>query len=140
MCLLPRVVRVSHDQLMVDFAVGVFLPTMSAHGTPGNVAAARLAAAGRAELPLTTNTVLALRGDPDLPDRATVIRALADPDGMFGIPAEQAENMLVYGDSAAVAGPLAAFAAEGVRRVVVTLPGGDSFRQTEPLGQAVALL
>jgi alkanesulfonate monooxygenase SsuD/methylene tetrahydromethanopterin reductase-like flavin-dependent oxidoreductase (luciferase family) len=111
--------------------------------SPADLAAqrARLAAAvtatGRPMPSLTTNAVVAMPDDPDhVPDRATIVTSLSDPDGMFGFPADHAEQALVYGDPRFVAGHLADYAEAGVERVVVTLPAGDWFRQTELLAQA----
>jgi alkanesulfonate monooxygenase SsuD/methylene tetrahydromethanopterin reductase-like flavin-dependent oxidoreductase (luciferase family) len=102
--------------------------------------AAEVAKTGRPMPELTANAIVALPGDPDLPDRAGILRVLSDPDGMFGFPPEVAENTLVHGDPSVVGEYLAAFAAHGVRRVVVTLPAGDWFRQVELLGKAARYL
>lgn len=95
------------------------------------------AAAGRATPPATTSATVALDGDTSLPDHATIIRSLSDPEGMFAIPAEHAEESLVHGDPDFVAGHLNELAAHGVRRVVVTLVGGDWFRQADLLARAL---
>lgn len=92
---------------------------------------------GRATPHVTGNALIALEGDPALPDRATIIRSMTDPDGMFGMPEEYAEGSLVYGDREVVAGHLKALAAGGARRAVVTSAGGDWFRQAELLAEAL---
>jgi hypothetical protein len=81
-----------------------------------------------------------LRGDPALPDEHTLTRQLADVDGMFGIPAEYARDMLISGTTDEVAAHLAGAAHGGARRVVVTFAGGDWHRQAELLADARALL
>ncbi|WP_280415743.1 LLM class flavin-dependent oxidoreductase [Nocardia carnea] len=95
------------------------------------------AAAGRATPPATTSAVVALDGDRSLPDHATIVRSLCDPDGMFAMSAEYAEESLVHGDPGFVAGYLNGMAARGVRRVVVTLVGGDWFRQADLLARTL---
>ncbi|HEX4226659.1 MAG TPA: LLM class flavin-dependent oxidoreductase [Pseudonocardiaceae bacterium] len=102
--------------------------------------AAEVAKTGRPMPELTANAVVALPDDPELPDRAGILQVLTDPDGMFGFPPDAAEDTLVHGDPSVVAEHLAAFAAQGVRRVVVTLPAGDWLRQAELLGKAARYL
>ncbi|WP_040837075.1 LLM class flavin-dependent oxidoreductase [Nocardia brevicatena] len=94
------------------------------------------AANGRATPPITANAMVAIHGDPSLPDHTAILHSLSDPDGMFGIPVEYAESSLAHGDTGSVAEHLNTFAARGADRVVVTLVAGDWFRQTELLAQA----
>lgn len=111
-------------------------------GAPDDIPAhrARLdtqaAAHGHAAPPITTAAMVAMDGDPCLPDHQTILDALTDPDGMFEIPIEYAENSLVHDDSVRVAEHLSTFAAHGADRVVVTLAAGDWFRQAELLARA----
>ena len=91
---------------------------------------------GRPLPAITTNAMVAIHGDPSIPDHATIVRSLSDPDGMFGLPADQAENTLVSGGPEVVAEHLSRLAAEGAQRVVVTLVAGDWFRQAELLARA----
>jgi hypothetical protein len=100
------------------------------------MAAERAAGYGRPAPAITTNAMVALDGDPHLPGRDALMRSVTDPDGMFGIPAEQAAGAVVTGGPAAVAGHLAEIAAHGARRTVVTLVAGDWFRQAELLAEA----
>ena len=44
-------------------------------------------AAGWAAPALTANLMVAMQGDPDLPDRTAILGSLSDPDGLYGIPA-----------------------------------------------------
>ncbi|MFI9379670.1 LLM class flavin-dependent oxidoreductase [Kutzneria sp. NPDC052558] len=94
-------------------------------------------AQGRPRPEITTNVMVAIAGDPSLPDRATMLRTLTDPDGLFGLPAEFAENAVVAGEPAVIAEHLSRLAAGGVDRVVVSFVGGDWRRQAELLAQAV---
>jgi alkanesulfonate monooxygenase SsuD/methylene tetrahydromethanopterin reductase-like flavin-dependent oxidoreductase (luciferase family) len=107
-------------------------------------AAARLAAAaraaGRATPRLTASMTTAIEGDAALPDHDKVIRMLTDVDGVYGMPREAVDTMLVRGASAAIAERLATYAALGVERVVVTLAAGDWHRQTELLAEARSML
>jgi alkanesulfonate monooxygenase SsuD/methylene tetrahydromethanopterin reductase-like flavin-dependent oxidoreductase (luciferase family) len=95
---------------------------------------------GRPRPAITGGVMVALDGDPTLPDTAGLHRKLADPDGMYGIPAEAASDMLVTGGPAAVAERIAGLQAVGVERVVVTLAAGTWSRQAELLAEAAALL
>jgi hypothetical protein len=83
---------------------------------------------------------LTLEGDPSLPDHDDVIRLLTNPDGIYGMPPEAVPAVLVSGDPPAIAELLAAYAAAGAQRVVVTLAAGDWRRQTELLAEARRLL
>ena len=62
--------------------------------------------------------------------------SLVDPDGLFGMPADAAADVTVRGTPAAIAERFEALAAIGAHRVVVTVAGGDWFRQVELLAEA----
>jgi len=94
------------------------------------------AASGHTTPAITANAMVAIHGDPSLPDRHTIVDALSDPEGMFAIPAASAESSVVHGEMDFVAEHLNTFAAHGVSRVVVTLVAGDWFRQAELLACA----
>ena len=80
------------------------------------------------------------RRRPRPPDPERLTRQLSDPDGVYGMPAELAPDLLVTGGPDAVAERIAALGALGAERVVVTLAAGDWARQAELLAAAVALL
>jgi alkanesulfonate monooxygenase SsuD/methylene tetrahydromethanopterin reductase-like flavin-dependent oxidoreductase (luciferase family) len=105
---------------------------------PGQIArVSELAAThGRPAPAITANAMVAVHGDPALPDHATIVRSLTDPDGLFGLPADAAEDAVVAGDPGVIAEHLSRLAAAGVQRVVVTFVGGDWFRQAELLAEA----
>jgi alkanesulfonate monooxygenase SsuD/methylene tetrahydromethanopterin reductase-like flavin-dependent oxidoreductase (luciferase family) len=105
-----------------------------AEDLPGQVARLRDVAGAGPEV--TGNAMLAIEGDRALPGRASLIRTLTDPDGVFGIPADAAESAFVRGDPGVVGAHLARLRAGGARRVVVTFVGGDWFRQAELLAEA----
>src|SRR5262245_43634169 len=98
--------------------------------------AALAEAAGRPVPAVTGSAMLAIDGDPALPPPDALVRALADPDGLYAIPAEAVPDMLVTGGPEAAAARLAGFADIGAERVVVTLVAGDWFRQAELLAEA----
>jgi hypothetical protein len=75
-------------------------------------------------------------GDPTAPDPDALARALVDPDGLYGMPADAAADVVVTGPPAALAERFAALAAAGAHRVVVTVAGGDWFRQAELMAEA----
>ncbi|HEV7719986.1 MAG TPA: LLM class flavin-dependent oxidoreductase, partial [Iamia sp.] len=100
----------------------------------------RAAAAGRPPPPLTASTMLALEGDPALPSPDEVRALVADPQGRFGMPAEAVDDVVVRGGPEVAAEHLAALAAAGAHRVVVTVTAGDWHRQVDLLAEAVALL
>jgi alkanesulfonate monooxygenase SsuD/methylene tetrahydromethanopterin reductase-like flavin-dependent oxidoreductase (luciferase family) len=102
--------------------------------------AAAATAAGRARPPLTTGIMLALAGDPAVPDHAGLVRRLSDPDGMFGMPAEAVDDVLFVGTPAALAARLAELRAAGASRVVASIAAGDWFTQVELLAEAAALV
>lgn len=59
------------------------------------MAAERAAGYGRPAPAITASAMVALDGDPHLPGRGALMRSVTDPDGMFGIPAEQAAGAVV---------------------------------------------
>jgi alkanesulfonate monooxygenase SsuD/methylene tetrahydromethanopterin reductase-like flavin-dependent oxidoreductase (luciferase family) len=108
-------------------------------GTAGRLAALA-AAAGRPAPAITGSAMVAIDGDPTLPQRDALVRAISDPDGLYGIPAEAVPDMLVTGGPDAVTARLAGLAEIGAERVVVTLAAGDWFRQAELLAEAAGRL
>ncbi len=84
--------------------------------------------------------MIALPGDPAVPDEGTLVRRLADPDGMFGIPREAIPNVLLRGTAAELAAQLAAFGEAGAERVVISVAAGSWQRQTELVAEARRLL
>jgi alkanesulfonate monooxygenase SsuD/methylene tetrahydromethanopterin reductase-like flavin-dependent oxidoreductase (luciferase family) len=113
-------------------------------GSPDEVAQSRMriqgiaAGLGRPVPPLTTNLMVAMHGDPDLPDRTAILGSLSDPDGLYGIPAGAAGEAVIIDGPGAVAGRLAELAASGAGRVVVTITAGDWFRQAALLAEAAS--
>ena len=102
---------------------------------------AALAAERGRDVPAITGSVMAsIDGDSARPDRAGLVRRLTDPDGVYGMPAEATDDMVVTGGPAAVAERIAAFGDLGAERVVLSLAGGDWKRQAELAAEAVALL
>jgi alkanesulfonate monooxygenase SsuD/methylene tetrahydromethanopterin reductase-like flavin-dependent oxidoreductase (luciferase family) len=103
--------------------------------------AARLAEVAdgrRRPVPTTTaSTTVALAGDPSVPDADGLVRLLTDPDGVYGMPADAVLGLLVAGPPTAVGERLAALAAVGVERIVVTLAAGEWHRQADLLAEAV---
>jgi alkanesulfonate monooxygenase SsuD/methylene tetrahydromethanopterin reductase-like flavin-dependent oxidoreductase (luciferase family) len=89
---------------------------------------------------VTASAMVAIDGDPTLPDHASVVRSITDPDGLYAFPPEAAESALISGDPAAVAARLASFVDAEVHRIVVTSVAGDWFRQAELLAEALRLL
>ncbi len=126
----------------VDYADGWFLlPALPAAVKVHATRLHELAAARSRPTPTITAAVMtALSPDPGLPDDDALTRQLADADGMFGIPPEALPAMLVRGGPAALAEHLAPYAQAGARRLVVSIAGGDWFRQTELIAEARALL
>lgn len=86
--------------------------------------------------PVIGSVMTALDGDPGVPDADGLVRRLSDPDGLFGMPPEAAPDVLVTSPAAA-AERLAATAALGVDRVVVTFAAGSWHRQAELLADVV---
>ncbi|MBO0769080.1 MAG: LLM class flavin-dependent oxidoreductase, partial [Solirubrobacterales bacterium] len=115
-------------------------------GTPEEIAAARtrLAEMARAHdrpVPALNGSLMtAVSGDPALPSRDVLLRELEDPDGPYGIPAEAIGQMFSNDTPAELAERMEAWAQIGVERVIVTLAGGDWFRQAELLAEARRLL
>jgi alkanesulfonate monooxygenase SsuD/methylene tetrahydromethanopterin reductase-like flavin-dependent oxidoreductase (luciferase family) len=95
---------------------------------------------GRPAPAVTGSVMAAIAGDPALPDRAGLERRLTDPDGVYGMPAEAIDGMVLTGGPSAVAERIAAFADLGAERVVLSLAGGDWMRQTELAAEAAALV
>ena len=126
----------------VEHADGWFaLPLPPADVARSRDELARLAAArGRLAPSLTASMMVAIDGDPSLPDHASIVRALSDVDGVYGIPADQVDILLVRGGPPEIAARLAGYGAIGAERVVVTLAAGDWMRQAELLAEARALL
>ena len=116
---------------------GVFLI-----GSPGQIAAdrarlaERAAAAGRPVPAVTANAMLVLAGDETLPAPAEIARQIADPDGMFGFPAEAAAVAARITGAGPAAAYLGALEQAGAERVVVTFPAGDWYRQASLLAEA----
>jgi len=114
-------------------------------GPPDQVSQSRMrmreiaAGLGRPAPALTANLMVAMHGDPDLPDRAAILGALSDPDGLYGIPADAAGAAVTIDGPGGVAGRLAELAASGAGRVVVTITAGDWFRQAGLLAEAAGL-
>lgn len=101
---------------------------------------AELAAArGRPTPEVTSSVLAALDGDPARPDRAGLTRRLTDPDGTFGMP-DEAVDTVVVGGPASLTDRIGAVHAAGADRVIVSVAGGDWFRQTELVAKAAALL
>lgn len=98
------------------------------------------AAAARVTVPVTASVMLALAGDLALPPREDLRRLLVDPDGLYGMPPEAADALLLQGGPVEVAEQLAAYGDAGAERVVVTLVAGSWHRQAELLAEAVAML
>ena len=82
----------------------------------------------------------AIAGDPDLPGQDQLTRRLTDPDGMFGIPADQVPAVLHTGPPAQIAELLAEHFSHGAERVVISVAAGDWFRQAELAAEARNLL
>jgi hypothetical protein len=94
---------------------------------------------GRSRPAITASAMVAIDGDPALPDHDGLVRLLSDPDGVYGMPAEAVPDMIVTGGPAAVAERIDALGALGAERVVFTLATGTWSRQAELLAEAVAL-
>lgn len=107
---------------------------------PGCTAACkRTGRLGRPAPAFTANLMVAMHGDPDLPDRTAILGSLSDPDGLYGIPADAAGAAVTIDGPGAVAGRLAELAAGGAGRAVVTITAGDWFRQAGLLAEAAGL-
>ncbi|MFD2421422.1 hypothetical protein [Amycolatopsis pigmentata] len=97
-------------------------------------------AVGRTTPEITISAMVAIHGDPSLPGHEAITRAVSDPDGMFGVPADLAESAVTSGGPEVIAEHLAFLADSGVQRVVVVFAAGDWFRQTDLLADAVRVL
>lgn len=89
---------------------------------------------------ITASVMVAIDGDPTLPDRDGLVRRLSDPDGLFGMPAEVVSDMVVTGGPSVVAERISALRAIGAQRVVVSVAAGDWDRQSELVAEATALV
>ncbi len=117
------------------------LPVSPAAMVEGRARLSELAdARGRPTPSVTASMVAALTGDPALPDHEGLVRALTDPDGLFGMPAAAVPGTLTLGGPAEVAARISEYGEAGAERVVVTLAAGDWMRQAELLAEAGALL
>lgn len=102
---------------------------------------ARVAAERQRPVPSVSAAIMtALSPDPTLPDEDGLMQRVTDPDGMFGIPAEQVPSLLVRGPAEALAEVLRGYADLGVDRLVISVGAGDWFRQIELVAQARALI
>jgi alkanesulfonate monooxygenase SsuD/methylene tetrahydromethanopterin reductase-like flavin-dependent oxidoreductase (luciferase family) len=102
--------------------------------------AARARQRGRPTPAMTASIMVALPGDPALPDDATLLHELTDVDGMFGIPADQIDAVLVRSGPDELARTIAAYGDAGASRLVISVAGGDWFRQAELVAEARARL
>jgi alkanesulfonate monooxygenase SsuD/methylene tetrahydromethanopterin reductase-like flavin-dependent oxidoreductase (luciferase family) len=89
---------------------------------------------------VTASVMVAIDGDPAMPVNDAVLNLLTDTDGVYGIPVEHAETMLLRGGPEVIASRIADFTAIGAERIVFTLVAGDWHRQAELLNQARLLL
>ena len=104
------------------------------------MAAERATANGRPAPAISTSVMVAIDGDPSVPDRDTLIGLLTDRDGMFGIPADQAAGALLSGCPSEIAVHLGRLAKAGAHRTIVAFAAGDWFGQAELLAEAKSLL
>ena len=79
---------------------------------------------------MTGSIVVALDSSDGVVDRLT------DPDGLFGMPADAVDSVLVR-DADALATRVDGWAQLGAERVVLTLAGDDWFRQAELAAEAL---
>ena len=91
---------------------------------------------GRSRPSITGSMMAALDGDSTVPEGAALDRRLSDPDGLFGMPAGSAGDVLVTGPPSAAAERIDQWSEIGAERVVVTFAAGDWFRQAELLAEA----
>jgi alkanesulfonate monooxygenase SsuD/methylene tetrahydromethanopterin reductase-like flavin-dependent oxidoreductase (luciferase family) len=98
--------------------------------------ASAAAGLGRPRPAVVGSLMTALDGDAEVPSADGLVRRLSDPDGLFGMPAEAAPDMLITGSPAAAAERLSALGDLGIDRVVVTLAAGSWHRQAELLAEA----
>jgi alkanesulfonate monooxygenase SsuD/methylene tetrahydromethanopterin reductase-like flavin-dependent oxidoreductase (luciferase family) len=92
-------------------------------------------AAGRATPAVTGSAMVALDGDPAVPDDAALARVLTDPDGLFGMPPDAAAGAVLR-TPADLAERLAAWERLGAARVVLTIAAGSWPRQAELIAEA----
>ena len=125
----------------VDYADGWFLlPALPPQVARAKQRLAEVAAQRRRPTPaVNASIMIALEGDPSLPDEYELRHRLSDPDGMFGIPSDLIPTMVLRGGPVQVANQLAAYAEAGAMRVVTSVAAGDWFRQTELLAEAVSI-
>ena len=83
------------------------------------------------------SVMVALDGDPALPDPPELTRQISDPDGVYGVPADLVDTMVIRGGTQLVVERVNAWGDLGARRVVVSLVGGDWRRQAELLSEAI---
>jgi alkanesulfonate monooxygenase SsuD/methylene tetrahydromethanopterin reductase-like flavin-dependent oxidoreductase (luciferase family) len=95
---------------------------------------------GRPTPAITASVMVAIEGDSTLPDDDGLVRRLSDPNGLFGIPADAARDMVVTGGPPVVAERISALRAIGAERIVVSIAAGDWDRQSELIAEAVALV
>ena len=97
-----------------------------------------LAAADSRPMPEIIGSVMvALDGDPALPDPTELTRQISDPNGVYGVPADLVDTMVIRGGPELVVERVGAWGDLGARRVVVSLVGGDWRRQAELLSEAI---
>jgi alkanesulfonate monooxygenase SsuD/methylene tetrahydromethanopterin reductase-like flavin-dependent oxidoreductase (luciferase family) len=96
-------------------------------------------AAARVTVPVTANLTMAIAGDSAVPTRDEVLDRMVDPDGLYGMPRDLAEQFLVYGDVDEIAARLDRYGDAGAARVVVTFAAGEWHRQNELLARAAGL-
>jgi alkanesulfonate monooxygenase SsuD/methylene tetrahydromethanopterin reductase-like flavin-dependent oxidoreductase (luciferase family) len=92
--------------------------------------------AGRVSPAITGSISVAFDDDPALPARDEIVRRLADPDGVYGMPRDAIPAILITGGADDVRERVAGWAAIGAERVVFTLAAGDWHRQAELLAEA----
>jgi alkanesulfonate monooxygenase SsuD/methylene tetrahydromethanopterin reductase-like flavin-dependent oxidoreductase (luciferase family) len=103
-------------------------------------AAEQAAHFGRPAPTITTSLMVAIDGDPDLPTGDTLTSLLTDPDGMFGIPPNQAAGAVVTGSPDDIAKELARLADAGAHRTIIQFVAGSWPRQATLVAEARALL
>ena len=108
---------------------------------PDDVPAFQAKAAGQAARfarpapSITTSVMVALDGDPSVPDPDTLLGQLTDPDGMFGIPPAQAAGAVLTGPPALIS-HLTRLADAGVHRTIIQIAAGDWPRQAALAAEA----
>ena len=104
------------------------------------VLADQVAALGRPMPAITASMMAMVDGDPTVPGHDALVASLVDPDGLYGMPPDAADAVVVTGDPTAIAERFRAYGALGAHRVTITVAAGDWFRQVELLAEARALL